>query len=63
MRVLYWIWHHTPDVIKAVVQMLIGVVNYVRLTWCEMHCSLFEGGGWMGSVRMKGCKWECFNKL
>lgn len=63
MRVLHWIWNHTLAVVKAVVQMLIGVFNWIRLTWCEMHCSLFAGDGWFGSVRVKGCKWKCFNKL
>ena len=63
MRVLYWIWDHTPAEVKAVVQMLIGIVKYIRLMWCEMCCTLFAGGGWFRLVRVKGCKWECFNKL
>lgn len=63
MKVLHWIWDHTLAVVKAVVQMLIGGFDWIRFTWCEMHCSLSAGGGWFGSVRVKGCKWECFNKL
>lgn len=63
MRVLCWIWDHTPAVVKAVLQMSISIINYIRLTWCETRCALFAGGGWFRSVRVKGCKLECVNKL
>lgn len=63
MRVLYWILDHTPAVVKALMQSLIGIFNYIRLTWCETSCALSAGSGRSKALMVKGCKWECFNNL
>lgn len=63
-EVLHWIWEHTPAEVQALCHFLRGVLQYyIGWTWCEMDCSLFAQNGYMRSVMVQGCKWECFNKL
>lgn len=63
-KVLYLTWDHTPAEVQALCHFLRGVLQYyVGWTWCEMRCRFFTENGWTRSVRIEGCRWECFNKL
>lgn len=63
-KVLYWVWDHTPAEVQALCHFMRGVLHYyVGWTWCEVKCNLFAQNGYMRSVRVKGCRWECFTKL
>ena len=63
-KVLHRTWDQTPAEVQALCHFLRGVFQYyVGWTWCEMRCWFFAGNGWTRSVRVEGCRWECFNKL